>query len=244
MRRLCTLEVIDDEVNNKEAKNNSETTPNRDVTSTPESSSQSPDPSVTLQQSGLVDTYTTPCNSTSIDHVTEAEEATHNIETTTTTPSITPAAQSSSDTVTEKLPTILSNRQAYGNIDKIPVPSWFKDKEKNQEENGNQEEEMDDFDFLGTLSDSYLLSLFSEKEEEKKRQPDSDKTDSVEENIATTPPAAESNLHRRTNPPRQAKKGVSYCEDNNQLEDILQSEYCKSAFTLHKFECFITHTLF
>ena len=32
---------------------------------------------------------------------------------------------------------------------------------------------------------------------------------------------------RRSNPPRLAKQGVSYCEDSGELEEILQSEYCK-----------------
>ena len=238
MRRLCTLEVIDDEVNNREKTSNSETTPNRDVATTPESAVKYTEFRKTVQQSGLVDGFRTPCNSSSTDHVTEAEVTATNITT---------SSNSSSDTATEKFPTMLSNKQAYENMDKIPVPSWFTDKDKNREETGDQEEEMDDFDYLGTLDDDYLLSLFSDEDqsacaEESELQqtfPDlCEKSDYLEDNIVpTTPPVADSVPSRRTNPPRSAKQGVNYCEDNNELENILQSEYCK--FTFHNLKSFI-----
>ena len=38
---------------------------------------------------------------------------------------------------------------------------------------------------------------------------------------------SEVNNSRRYNPPRRAKDGVEYCENNDYLEDVLQSEYCK-----------------
>ena len=37
---------------------------------------------------------------------------------------------------------------------------------------------------------------------------------------------SEVNNSRRYNPPRRAKDGVEYCENNDYLEDVLQSEYC------------------
>ena len=45
-------------------------------------------------------------------------------------------------------------------------------------------------------------------------------------NSATTS-TSEVNNSRRYNPPRRAKDGVEYCENNDYLEDVLQSEYCK-----------------
>ena len=284
MRRLCTLEVIDDEINNRDEISNSKTAPNRDVTTTPESSFKSPDPSETVQHSSLVDVFKTTCNSTSTHNVTEAE-VTRNVTT-----NVTPVTNSCSDTTTEKLPTIVSNRQAYENIDKIPVPFWFVDKEKIREKTGDQKEEMDDFEYLGTLDDDYLLSLFSEEEEEERQyQPVcaqvsdeqdlshdfSEKRGSVEENTTSTPtvadrssveeesecpvpsnsstvtdsvlekedeispqPVPDNTLHRRYNPPRLAKQGVTYCHDSSELEDILQSEYCKFCLLLFLFLSF------
>ena len=38
---------------------------------------------------------------------------------------------------------------------------------------------------------------------------------------------SEVNNSRRYNPPRRAKDGVEYCENNDYLEEVLQSEYCK-----------------
>ena len=43
----------------------------------------------------------------------------------------------------------------------------------------------------------------------------------------TTTSTSEVNNSRRYNPPRRAKDGVEYCENNDYLEDVLQSEYCK-----------------
>ena len=45
-------------------------------------------------------------------------------------------------------------------------------------------------------------------------------------NNATTSTSEVKNS-RRYNPPRRAKDGVEYCENNDYLEDVLQSEYCK-----------------
>ena len=45
-------------------------------------------------------------------------------------------------------------------------------------------------------------------------------------NNATTS-ISEVNNSRRYNPPRRAKDGVEYCENNDYLEEVLQSEYCK-----------------
>ena len=128
MRRLCTLVVIDDEIKNREETCNSETTPNRDVPTTPESVVKTPELSDGQQQDCLVDEFRTPCNNTSKDHVTETEDLTHNVTAIVT-------SDTKSDTATEML-------------------KWTQ-----------QEEEMDDFDYLGTLDDNYLLSLFSEEEE-------------------------------------------------------------------------------
>ena len=55
-------------------------------------------------------------------------------------------------------------------------------------------------------------------------------------NSATTS-TSEVNNSRRYNPPRRAKDGVEYCENNDYLEDVLQSEYCK--FLLFLLNCFI-----
>ena len=50
------------------------------------------------------------------------------------------------------------------------------------------------------------------------------------EETTSTPTVSD---NRRKNPARKARQGVSYCENRNELEDILQSEFCKSGLTVH-----------
>ena len=57
---------------------------------------------------------------------------------------------------------------------------------------------------------------------------------SIPLNNATTS-TSEVNNSRRYNPPRRAKDGVEYCENNDYLEDVLQSEYCKFFHNNKKF---------
>ena len=54
---------------------------------------------------------------------------------------------------------------------------------------------------------------------------------------STSTSTSEITNSRRYNPPRRAKDGVEYCENNDYLEDVLQSEYCK--FLLFVLNCFI-----
>ena len=155
-------------------------------------------------------------------------------------------------TQTKKLPTILSNREVYENIDNIPRPSyWLPETEPDSEK---KEEEIDDFEYLGMLDDGYLLSLFDEDKEddnaelvcsEKVTETQTLATVSQTDNTSgtekitrdedfTTPvtqaAAGEVSQNRRSNPPRLAKEGVIYRDDIEDLEEVLQSEYCKSTF--------------
>ena len=159
---------------------------------------------------------------------------------------------SSSVTQTKKLPTILSNREVYENIDNIPRPSyWLPETEPDSEK---KEEEIDDFEYLGMLDDGYLLSLFDEdKEDDNAELVCSEKvtetealasvsqtdntsgTDKITRDEDFTTPvtqaaAGEVSKNRRSNPPRLAKEGVIYRDDIEDLEEVLQSEYCKSTF--------------
>ena len=77
------------------------------------------------------------------------------------------------------------------------------------------------------------LMVSSDDEDEVQDEGLGDETDDLEDNLAPSTPAspiADSTTNRRTNPPRRAKEGVSYHEDNCELESLLQSEYCKSGF--------------
>ena len=159
---------------------------------------------------------------------------------------------SSSVAQTKKLPTILSNREVYENIDNIPRPSyWLPESEPDSEK---KEEEIDDFEYLGMLDDGYLLSLFDEDKEdmnakvvcsEKVTETHALTSNSQTDNTCgtdkitrdedfTTPvlqaAAGEVSKNRRSNPPRLAKEGVIYRDDIEDLEEVLQSEYCKSTF--------------
>ena len=149
------------------------------------------------------------------------------------TPNVTTTTESnissSSVTQTKKLPTILSNREIYENIDNIPRPSyWLPETEPDK-----KEEEIDDFEYLGMLDDGYLLSLFDEdKEEPSSEEPT--QTPAHTEDIVTQEGEVGSTVQqtaaedkRRSNPPRRAKEGVVYRDDYNQLEEVLQSEYCE-----------------
>ena len=130
-------------------------------------------------------------------------------------------------------------------------------------------EEIDDFDFLATLDDRYLLSLFNENGEHKehinidkcnndtasedkdtrtsKHKLDStiencsnsnNKTDETTKNGTISADVAYEDMNNytskvcshRVNPPRTAKIGVTYTEDDNE-EEMYIDGYCKYVLT-------------
>ena len=91
------------------------------------------------------------------------------------------------------------------------------------------------------LDDGYLLSLFDEDKETEEIQNTTQtqnsvptdttaERDNIQEDFSKTEleaAAGKASKNRRSNPPRVAKEGVTYRDDNDNLEEVLQSEYCK-----------------
>ncbi len=101
-------------------------------------------------------------------------------------------------------------------------------------------EEVDDFDYLGTLDDSYLLSLFDEDKDDNTTP---DTTPDIPTQLPAVVPSHSSNTDsavlecsvvRRVKLPRSAKLGVTYTEDNEE-EDITDN-YCKFIYSLFIFQ--------
>ena len=239
VKKMFTIEVIDDEETSK--KDNRNTQRDHVMRGSPNNTMNTLSSNTTYHDTPL-DEMKTPSTSPSIEHVTES--VTRDLRS-----DVTDVAErdTSCDSVTDNFPTILSNRQIYENIDNIPRPSyWLPETEPDEEK---KEEEIDDFEYLGMLDDGYLLSLFAEEEEQDDSVPDlteevtqcqvpphSDITETGSEQEPDNTPldrvtATDEVSERRSNPPRLAKQGVSYCEDSGELEEILQSEYCKFGLT-------------
>ena len=231
------ITVLDDDGDNIEATSNKSKIPQtKECVRTPESDENMPSCSGTHNNTELSD-MVTPDKSSSSYHksITNNVRISDTSGVTTTTEANT---SSSSVTQTKKLPTILSNREVYENIDNIPRPSyWLPETEPEKKE----EEEIDDFEYLGMLDDGYLLSLFDE-DKETEEIPNTTQTqnsvptvttaerDNIQEDFSKTElvaAAGKASKNRRSNPPRVAKEGVTYRDDNDNLEEVLQSEYCK-----------------
>ena len=136
---------------------------------------------------------------------------------------------------TDEISFMAKERDTTSSSEQLDVePDEISDKVENKE--------IDDFEYLGMLDDDYLLSLFDEDNHknaenvsESAEEPlDSTVTEEVpiqlEGNNSLSDPdedVTELPANTRSNPPRRAKQGITYCEDENNLEDLLQSEYCK-----------------
>ena len=230
------ITVLDDDCDNTKAGTNKSNIPQtKEFVRTPESDNNLPSCSGTHNDTELSD-MVTPDKSSSSYH----KSITNNVrisDTSGVTSTTEANTSSSSVTQTKKFPTILSNREVYENIDNIPRPSyWLPETEPEK-----KEEEIDDFEYLGMLDDGYLLSLFDEDKETEEIQNTTqtqnsvptvttDERDDIQEDFSKTEleaAAGKVSKNRRSNPPRVAKEGVTYCDDNDNLEEVLQSEYCK-----------------
>ena len=230
------ITVLDDDGDNIKASTNKSNLPRtKECVRTPESDKNLPSCSGTHNDTELSD-MVTPDKSSSSYHksITNNVRISDTSGVTTTTEVNT---SSSSVTQTQKLPTILSNREVYENIDNIPRPSyWLPETEPEK-----KEEEIDDFEYLGMLDDGYLLSLFDE-DKETEEIPNTKQTqnsvptdtitecDNIKEGFSKTKleaAAGKASKNRRSNPPRVAKEGVTYRDDYDNLEEVLQSDYCK-----------------
>ena len=230
------ITVLDDDGDNIKVNTNKSNIPQtKECVITPKSDNNLPSCSGTHNNTELSD-MVTPDKSSSSYH----KSITNNVrisDTSGVTSTTEANTSSSSVTQTKKLPTILSNREVYENIDNIPRPSyWLPETEPEK-----KEEEIDDFEYLGMLDDGYLLSLFDEDKETEEIQNTTQtqnsvptdttaERDNIQEDFSKTEleaAAGKASKNRRSNPPRVAKEGVTYRDDNDNLEEVLQSEYCK-----------------
>ncbi|XP_063688670.1 histone-lysine N-methyltransferase PRDM9-like [Bolinopsis microptera] len=235
LKDMDRITVLDNDVDHTKSSTNKSNIPQSKeyARTTPEPNDNLPSCSGTHNDTERSD-MVTPDKSSSSYHKSETDNVIIDNTSGVTTESDT---SSSSVTQTKKLPTILSNREVYENIDNIPRPSyWLPESEPDSEK---KEEEIDDFEYLGMLDDGYLLSLFDE-DKESEEMPNTAQThisvptemtaarDNIQEDFSKTEveaAAGKASKNRRSNPPRVAKEGVTYCDDNDNLEEVLQSEY-------------------
>ena len=286
LQALNTIEVIDDKEESTEKFHPDKTEHSRSVQSVPDintssctdvnyqtpscsqftfsfTSSDKSDSNVITSTSETI--HNTECTSTSETiHNTECTSTseTHNTECTSTSETHNTECTGSDVTEKEILTTVSSDQELYDKSDKISRPSNGLPSETVLEK--DKEQEIDDFEYLGSLDDGYLLSLFEEEEEDKipsctdvetisevnntvtvnqvVEQAGSSNTSTSGQKLNefstdeleltsltlndTTTSTSEVNNSRRYNPPRRAKDGVEYCENNDYLEEVLQSEYC------------------
>ena len=238
MDDMMRIEVIDESDEEEGGCSDNVTTPNRGDIKTPERVEDNT-PSCSGEQ------YHTPTDNTVTPPGTNQNAGDMSVS---TRDVVTPCDTISTQSVTQpdKLPSVLSSRELYENFDKIPRPSYWVPETIPETE---KEEEVDDFEYLGTLDDGYLLSLFEEGEEDTVTVstgtdtqctvlPDCTVTQTTgreEDTTMLSPPVPATPVLctlRRSNPPRAAKLGVVYTEDTDNLEEILQSEYCKFLLSL------------
>lgn len=231
MDDMMRIEVIDESDEEEGGCSDNVTTPNRGDIKTPERVEDNT-PSCSGEQ------YHTPTDNTVTPPGTDQNAGDMSVS---TRDVVSPCDTISTQSVTQpdKLPSILSSRELYENFDKIPRPSYWVPETVPESE----KKEVDDFEYLGMLDDGYLLSLFEEEEEDTATLSIGADTQSAvadstvrqttgsgeDTTVLPLPAPATSDLstQRRNNPPRAAKLGVVYTEDTDNLEEILQSEYCE-----------------